>query len=133
MIRYTAAAMLLRLADEGARVVLVLLALEQGKGAAVGGLLVAALLVPHVLAAPALGLAVDRSGRPTTLLAATAAVFAAGLGVPALALGRAPTLVSVVGLLAAGCCGPALTGGLSSRLRRSSLRRDSRAPSASTH
>jgi|tagenome__1003787_1003787.scaffolds.fasta_scaffold20827680_2 hypothetical protein len=108
--------MLLRLADEGARVVLVLLALEQGEGAAVGGLLVAALLVPHVLAAPALGLAVDGSARPTALLAVTAGVFATGLAVPAFALGRAPALVSVLALLAAGCCGPALTGGLSSRL-----------------
>ncbi len=116
MIRYTAAAMLLRLADEGARVVLVLLALEQGEGAGVGGLLVAALLVPHVLAAPALGLAVDGSARPTALLAVAAGIFATGLAAPAFALGRAPALVSVLALLAAGCCGPALTGGLSSRL-----------------
>src|SRR4051794_23675273 len=116
MLRYGSAAMLMGLADEGARVVLVLLALERGDGAAVGGLLVAALLVPHVLAAPVLGLLVDRASRPEGVLAGAGALFAAGLAVPAVALGRAPVALCVLALLVAGCCGPALTGGLSSRL-----------------
>jgi hypothetical protein len=45
-------AVLARLADEGARVILILLALRRTGSAALGGELVAALLVPHVVAAP---------------------------------------------------------------------------------
>src|SRR2546426_918240 len=96
MVRYGVAAMLLRLADEGARVVLVLLALERGDGAGVGGLLVAALFVPHVLAAPVLGLLVDRVARAEAVLAGACAVFAAGLAAPAVALGRLPVAVCVL-------------------------------------
>jgi hypothetical protein len=54
--RYLITAVLIRLADEGARIGLVLLALERTNSAAVGGLLVAVLLVPQVVAAPAIGL-----------------------------------------------------------------------------
>jgi hypothetical protein len=42
--RYLITAVLVRLADEGARIALVLLALERTNSAAVGGLLVAVLL-----------------------------------------------------------------------------------------
>jgi len=53
-------AVLARLADEGARVALILLALEVTGSEAFGGGLVAALMVPHVLAAPAVGAIADR-------------------------------------------------------------------------
>jgi hypothetical protein len=49
--RYLGAAVLIRLADEGARVALVLLALKRLNNAAVGGLLVPTLLIPPVVAA----------------------------------------------------------------------------------
>ncbi|HEU4907496.1 MAG TPA: hypothetical protein VFT17_01390, partial [Propionibacteriaceae bacterium] len=62
--RYLITAVLIRLADEGARVALVLLALERTNSAAVGGLLVAVLLVPQVIAAPAIGLLTDRASQP---------------------------------------------------------------------
>ena len=52
MRRYLAAAVLVRLADEGSRVVLVLLALQRTGSATVGGLIVAAFVFPHVVAAP---------------------------------------------------------------------------------
>lgn len=61
---YLITAVLIRLADEGARVALVLLALERTGSAAVGGLLVAVLLVPQVVAAPAIGLLTDRARQP---------------------------------------------------------------------
>lgn len=114
--RYFAAAVLVRVADEGARVALILLALERTGSPATGGLLVAALLVPHVVAAPAVGLLTDRARRPRWVLAAAAAGFAAALLVTATGLGRLPLAVSVSTLLIGGCCGPALTGGLTSRL-----------------
>ncbi|HEY6745216.1 MAG TPA: MFS transporter, partial [Mycobacteriales bacterium] len=116
MIRYGTGATLVRTADEGARVALALLALDRLGSAALGGLLIAALLVPHVLAAPVVGLLVDRSARPARLLGAAAAVFGGALVVAGLAVGRLPTGLVLAALLAGGCCGPALTGGLSSRL-----------------
>jgi MFS family permease len=95
---------------------LALLALERTGSAGLGGALVAVLLVPHVLAAPVVGLAVDRARRPGLLLGAAAAGFGLALLVAAAGLGRLPTAVVLAVLLAGGCCGPALTGGLSSRL-----------------
>lgn len=59
--RYLAAALSARTADEGARVSLVLLALHQTGSAALGGAMVAPLLVPHVVAAPLVGVLVDRA------------------------------------------------------------------------
>lgn len=114
--RYVAAAVLIRLADEGARVALVLLALQRTHSAAVGGVLVAALLVPHVAAAPVAGLLTDRAASPRRVLAAAALAFAAALATTALALGRIPLGVVIAVLLAGGACGPVLTGGITSQL-----------------
>jgi MFS family permease len=114
--RYLAAAVLVRLADEGARVALVLLALDRLGSAGAGGVLVAALLIPHVVAAPGVGLLTDRIRQPRWVVAGAAAGFAASLAGVAACLGRLPMWVSVVVLLLGGCCGPALTGGLTSQL-----------------
>ena len=108
--RYFAAAVLVRLADEGARVALVLLALDRLGSAGAGGVLVAALLIPHVVAAPGVGLLADRIGQPRWVIAGAAAGFAASLAGVAACLGRLPMWISVVVLLLGGCCGPALTG-----------------------
>lgn len=116
--RYLAAAVLVRLADEGARVGLVLLALDRTGSAGVGGLLIAALLIPHVVAAPAVGWLTDRARQPRIVLVVAAAGFAAALVAAVLLLGRIPLWLVVVSLVLGGCCGPALTGGLSSQLAR---------------
>jgi MFS family permease len=116
--RYLITAVLIRLADEGARVGLVLLALERMNSAAVGGLLVAVLLVPQVVAAPAIGLLTDRARQPRWVLTISVAGFAASLAAVALMLGRVPLPVVVAMLLVGGCCGPSLTGGLTSQLPR---------------
>lgn len=113
---YLTAAVLVRLADEGARVALVLLALQRTSSATTGGALVAALLVPHVVAGPAVGLLSDRVRQPRWILATAALGFAATLACTAAGLGRMPLPVVIVVLLAGGCCGPALTGALSSQL-----------------
>jgi MFS family permease len=114
--RYAVGAVLLRLADEGARLALILLALDRTGSARVGGVLVAALLAPQVLAAPGVGLVTDRARAPSWVIGTAAAGFAAALVATALGLGRAPLPVVVVVLVIGGCCGPALTGGLSSQL-----------------
>jgi Major Facilitator Superfamily len=114
--RYLAGAVLVRLADEGARVGLVLLALERAGSAGVGGALVAALLVPHVVAAPVVGVLTDRARRAERVVALAALGFAGALAAAAAGLGRVPLPVALVVLIAGGACGLALTGALSSRL-----------------
>jgi Major Facilitator Superfamily len=116
MPRYLTAAVLARIADEGARVSLVLLALERTGSAAIGGTLVAALLIPHVVAAPLVGVLVDRTRRPQWVLASAMLIFAGSLFSVSALLGRAPLWLIYVLLIAGGCCGPALTGGLTSQL-----------------
>ncbi|RAO07399.1 MFS transporter [Micromonospora noduli] len=113
---YLVAALLARTADEGARVALVIFALDQTGSAAVGGTLVATLLLPHVVAAPLVGGLVDRSRRPAAVLAAAIAVFAGALAAPVALLGHAPLWQTYLVLAIAGCCGPAVTGGLTSQL-----------------
>jgi MFS transporter len=116
MRRYLTAAVLVRSADEGARVALILLAVQRTGSAGLGGLLVAALLVPHVVAAPVAGLLVDRASAPRRVLAGAALGFAAALACAATALGRLPLAAVLAVLLAGGACGPALLGGLTSQL-----------------
>lgn len=111
-----AGAVLVRLADEGARVVLVLFALERAGSAALGGLLVASLLIPHVVAAPLVGLVTGRASRPALATAGGALLFALSLVATAAFVGALPTGVIVAVLVIGGSCGPALTGGLSSQL-----------------
>ncbi|BBH69193.1 MFS transporter [Actinoplanes sp. OR16] len=114
--RYLAAATGARLADEGARVSIVLLALDQTGSATVGGLLVAALMVPHVAAAPLAGAAADRARRRKPLYLAAFVAYAAALTGSALLIGAA-TWAAALLLFTGGCLAPLLFGGLSSLLR----------------
>ncbi|WP_436535048.1 MFS transporter [Actinoplanes sp. HUAS TT8] len=113
--RYLTAAVCGRLADEGARVAIVLLALERTRDAAVGGLLVAALMVPHVLAAPLVGAAADRVRRRRLLYATAFIWYGVSLALTSTLVGRWPWLAALV-LAGAGCVSPLLLGGLSSLL-----------------
>jgi MFS family permease len=113
---YTSAAILVRAADEGARVALVLLAVQRLASPAAGGVLVAALLLPHVVAAPVLGAAVDRVRRPMLLVTAGSVGLGLALALTAAGVGRVPLPLVVAILIAGGSCGPALTGALSSQL-----------------
>lgn len=114
--RYLVAAVAARIADEGARVSLVLLALHEAKSAAVGGAMIAALLVPHVVAAPLGGVVIDRARRPRWPLASMVLIFGVTLVLVAVLLGHAPLWLVFSLLLLGGCCGPAITGGLTSQL-----------------
>lgn len=113
---YLATALLARTADEGARVALLIFALDRTGSAAAGGTLVATLLIPHVVAAPLVGALVDRSRRPATVLAGATAVFGGGLAATVALLGHGPLWQTCLVLALAGCGGPAVTGGLTSRL-----------------
>lgn len=114
--RYFLAAVCARSADEGARVALVLLALEDMHSTAAGGLLVAVLLVPHVVAAPNVGRLLDQTQRPGLVVGAGIAIFAGSLASTAVLAGRIPIGVIAAILLIGGCCGPVITGGLTGQL-----------------
>lgn len=114
--RLLMAATLARTADAGAAVVLLLASVRHTGDPALGALVLAALLVPHVVAGPFVGLVTDRARRPRLVHAGFAALFGAALGGVLLMTGVAPAPL-VVGLaLVAGACGPMIFGGLSSRL-----------------
>jgi predicted MFS family arabinose efflux permease len=115
LVRYTTAAALARVADEGSRVALLLLVLEDGRSATFGGLLIAALMVPHVVAAPVVGALADRIRRRRPLYVAGLLGYGASLIGSALCAGPAPVAAFAFALLA-GCCAPLLIGGLTSLL-----------------
>src|SRR3954471_13975299 len=113
--RYVCTAACARLADEGARVAVLLLAIERTGRAGLGGLLVGALMVPHVLAAPVVGAFADAARRRRPLYVAVFLAYAALLAGAAPLIGPCPVAAAGV-LLAAGCCAPLLIGGLTSLL-----------------
>ncbi|GLY81903.1 MFS transporter [Actinoallomurus iriomotensis] len=120
LVRYLVAAALVRGADSGASVGLVLLAVDPGTGLgdgapAAGGVLAAALSAPHLLG-PWTARRLERARDARRLLAGAYLLYAAALAAGAVALGRLPLAPAVGAVAVAGCCGPLLTGGLSSRL-----------------
>lgn len=117
--RYLVAATLARGADAGAAVGLVLLAVSPATGlqhgVKAGGLLAAALTAPHLLG-PWVARRLDRARDGRRVLAAAFTTYGIALAAASLGLGRLPFPAVVVAVVAAGACGPLLTGGLSSRL-----------------
>ncbi|WP_432824306.1 MFS transporter [Dactylosporangium sp. CA-092794] len=96
--------------------VIVLASVRHFGGPAQGSLALAVLLVPHVVAGPFVGVLTDRARHPRLVHTCFVAGFGLALGGLLLLLGRVPQPV-VLGLaLIAGCCGPMVFGGLSSRL-----------------
>lgn len=114
--RYTATAVLVRLADEGARVALVLLALERTGSAAYGGVLVAALMVPHIVAGPVVGAVADAVRRRRLFYCLTLLGYAGAL-VAAVLSAAASRPLSIALVVLAGSLAPMMLGGLTSLLR----------------
>ncbi len=83
--------MLVRLADAGVRVALVLLALARTSSPAFGGELVAALIVADVVAAPAIGALADRVRHRRAFQAVCLAGFGTSIALCALAAGGSRT------------------------------------------
>lgn len=118
MIRYFLAALLLRLVDAGATVGLVLVCTARtdiDDPIRTAGLLGAALTAPHLLG-PLSARWVDRARDPRWVIAAAGTTYAVLLAAAVLLLGRLPLPLVAALVVAAGLCGPILTGGLSSRL-----------------
>ncbi|WBB57793.1 MFS transporter [Streptomyces sp. WMMC500] len=115
--RYLATATCARLADDGMAVAVTLLALHRTGSAAQGAAVLAAWMAPHAVAAPLTGaLAARARGAGAAFHVAALGVFAAAIAGVALTLGRAPVPVVLAVAALGGCCGPMVTGGLSSVL-----------------
>jgi predicted MFS family arabinose efflux permease len=114
--RYLVAAFLARLADEGARIAFVLVAIERSGSAASGGLIVSAFLVPHLVAAPIVGNMADRATNRARVQAIGIVVFAVALSTCGLLLVNVPLWIPILTALVGGCAGPLITGGLTSLL-----------------
>jgi hypothetical protein len=113
---YLTAAVLARTADEGARVALVMLAAQRADSPALGGALVAALMIPHVAAAPVAGVLADSVRRRRLFHGSAVALYGAALFTLAFLVGTAGDVVALVLAAAAGCAAPLLTGGLTGLL-----------------
>ncbi|MEU2427325.1 MFS transporter [Streptomyces sp. NPDC007851] len=113
---YLTAAVLARTADEGARVALVMLATQRADSAALGGALVAALMIPHVAAAPVAGALADTVRRRRLLHGGAVTLYGVALVALAVLVGRTHDSPVLLLAVAAGCVAPLLTGGLTSLL-----------------
>jgi MFS family permease len=110
---YFATAVMARLANEGLRLALILAAAETATGLTLGGLLVAAFLIPSVVAAPFVGRLADISARPTHLYAAAFAFNGIMIALSGLLLDVVHPAIILVMAAIGGSVGPLLQGGLS--------------------
>ncbi|SHF61547.1 MFS transporter [Streptoalloteichus hindustanus] len=94
-----------------------LLAIERADSAVLGGTLVAALLVPHVVAAPVVGALADRVRHRRLFYATTLAAYGVALLVLGLGTGTLPPPVLLALAALGGRAGPMITGGLTGLLR----------------
>lgn len=115
---YMASAFCARMAEEGMAVAVVMLAAHRLGlgGAAQGAFILAAWMAPHVLAAPVTGALAARARRPRLFYACALAGFAVAIAVLAAGVGRLPMPTVLLIAAAGGCCGPVVSGGLSSLL-----------------
>lgn len=113
--RYVFAATLVRSADGGAVVAIVLLAHASGLSGWESGLLAASITAPHLLG-PFVARYLDTARDGRKLIAVSAALHGLLLGAAAVLMTTAGALWPALLLLVSGAFGPMLTGGISSRL-----------------
>lgn len=120
-LRYLTVALLIRTADAGAVVALLAGAASRHLSASAGGVLVALLTLPHLLG-PALAQPLARTGNPGAVLAGSFAGFGIALLGCGVCLEHRWAAATGAAAVAAGCCGPLVTGGLSSQAHHGSPR-----------
>lgn len=111
---YFTTAVMVRLANEGLRLALILTAAATPAGLKLGGLLVAAFLIPSIVAAPFVGRMADLSRNPTRLYSAAFAFNGVMILLCGLSLGHVPSAITLLIAVVGGSVGPLLMGGLSS-------------------
>ena len=113
--RYVFAATLVRSADGGAVVAVVLLAQSSGKPGWMSGMLGAAIIAPHLLG-PFIARRLDTADDGRRVIAVSALAHGLLFGTAGLLLPVVWAVVPAVLLVLSGAFGPMLTGGVSSRL-----------------
>jgi len=111
---YFVTAVMARLSNEGLKLALILAAASTPNGLTLGGLLVAAFLVPSVVAAPFAGRLADMSSNPNRLYAMAFAFNGIAIALCGLLLSHAHPAIILVLAAFGGSVGPLLQGGLSS-------------------
>jgi MFS family permease len=113
---YLAGAAAARTGDELSGPALLLLGIAITGSASTASWLLAGLTASAALGGPALGAVLDRSPRPGRVLAYALGLYAVGLTVIAVGLGRAPTPLFLGVAVLAGLLNPALAGGWTAQL-----------------
>lgn len=113
---YFATAVMARLANEGLRLALILAAADTPAGLTLGGLLVAAFLIPSVVAAPFVGRLADVSRNPNRLYALAFAFNGIVIALCGVLLNVVHPAIILLLAAIGGSVGPLLQGGLSSLL-----------------
>lgn len=80
--------------------------------------LLAGITISAAVGGPVIGALLDRAGRPGRLLAGALVLYAAGLGMILVGLGRLPFGVTILIAVVTGLLGPALSGGWTAQLPR---------------
>lgn len=111
---YLTTAVLARLANEGLRLALILAAADTPAGLTLGGLLVAAFLIPSVVAAPFVGRLADLSTNPQRLYALAFAFNGIVIALSGVLLNTVHPAIILLLAAIGGSVGPLLQGGLSS-------------------
>ncbi|MGE7438743.1 MFS transporter [Kitasatospora sp. NPDC001175] len=116
--QYLVTAFCARLADEGVALAVVTLAVHRTGGAAQGAFVLTAWMAPHVLAAPLAGALAARARRPRLFHTSALGGFAMAIALLGFGVGRIPLPVVLAVAAVGGCCGPVVSGGMSSLVTR---------------
>ncbi|MGV4980880.1 MFS transporter [Streptomyces sp. NRAIS4] len=118
MASYFAGAMAARVGDEMSGPALMLAGYAVAGSASEASALLAGITAAAAAGGPLLGAVLDRQRRPGRLLATALVLYATGLAVILMGLGRLPFPVTVLIAVVTGLLGPALSGGWTGQLPR---------------
>lgn len=114
--RYLVGVLPARLSDEMKSQTVLLLSLAVSGRVVLGADTLAALTASAAVGGPLLGAVLDRASKPGRVLAWATGIYAGGLGILMLSLGRVPVWMSLAVALAVGSLTSTISGGWSSRL-----------------
>lgn len=113
--RYASAAMLARIADGGGVLAVILLCQASEQYYAVTGWMAACITLPHMMG-PFIARKIDTASDGRRVIATACLAYAVITGIMTATFGHIPLLLTAFLLIAAGLCGPLLTGGISTFL-----------------
>lgn len=115
LVRYAFAAMLARIADGGGVLAVILLCQSSEQYSAVTGWMAACITLPHMLG-PFIARSIDTAIDGRRVIVAACLTYAGLTGLLTATFGHVPIFLTALLLIAAGLCGPLLTGGISTFL-----------------